>query len=241
MTDSLLNDDTDHGARAEIEAKWKDKSKEELLAAKVESDLYVKTMERKSDQIMEDYKRVLDENRTSAKLQELIDRFEKLPQDHLVAQPEANEEQKPTYDPKEIESLVSNQIQKYESTKRQTANFEQVKNKLREAYGDNYPATLKQQIDSLGLSQEFVDNLARNHPEVLYRTLGLNQQQKSTNFQAPPTSRLRPDQFATNAPKRNWAYYEKLRKEKPEEYFNPKTTVQMHNDVLELGEDEFYK
>ncbi len=62
MADSLL-DEVDHtqNDRDELLNKWKDKSKEELLAAKVESDLFIKTQNARFDNIREDYLKLREE------------------------------------------------------------------------------------------------------------------------------------------------------------------------------------
>ena len=60
---NLLDAPLDQGnsnERDEITAKWKDKPQDELLKAKVESDLYIKTLERQKDELRnEDRKSVV--------------------------------------------------------------------------------------------------------------------------------------------------------------------------------------
>src|SRR5437868_7137835 len=94
--------------RDELTAKWKDKPLEELLKAKVESDLYIKTLKKQKDELRADYLSQREELLAKAKLEELIDRFEK--KDLQVAPPEANEVESPKYDPKEVENIVLKQI-----------------------------------------------------------------------------------------------------------------------------------
>jgi hypothetical protein len=115
-------------------------------------------------------------------------------------------------------------------------NFNLVRSKLEERFGPNYQGTLTKQIQDLGLTKEFVDDLARNHPTVLFKTLGMDQPVQTEPFQAPVRSL---GNFAPSGEKkRTWSYYQQMRRENPKLYHDPKTVVQMHNDAIKLG-DEF--
>jgi hypothetical protein len=69
--------------------------------------------------------------------------------------------------------------------------------------------------------------------------LKIDEPRQSENFQAPPQSQRRSDSFSPQVTKRNWAYYEKMRSENGNLYYDPKTQVQMHKDAQEL-KDAFY-
>ncbi len=105
---NLLDGETNTNERDEILAKWKDKPLEELLKAKVESDLYIKTLEKQKDELRDDYLKQREELLAKAKFEELIDRYEKAPKEQ-VANP-ANEESL-KYDPKQVEDIVLKKIQ----------------------------------------------------------------------------------------------------------------------------------
>lgn len=213
------------------------KSPEELAKGKYESDLYVDHLKKRLDEMREDYIRLDTDYKSRAKLEELIDQ---LKGNQQLASNENNHstvnEVKPAVDFKEVESLVSSKIMEHESNKREQENFNSVKVKLKERYGDNYQFFLKQQMESLGLKEDFVNDLAKKHPQVLFRTLGLDQPVQKETFDAPMRSTNR---FAPTTPqKRTWSYYDKMRKEQPKLYYDPKTQVQMHKDATSLG-DEF--
>jgi hypothetical protein len=220
--------------REEILAKWKDKPAEDILKAKVDSDLYIKTLEKQKDELRADYLKQREELLAKAKFEELIDRFEKAPKDLQVATPAANEES-PKYDPKDVEALVLNKIQETKVLEKQTANFNQVQLKLKERYGNSYLDVLRDQQNSLGLSNSDVNDLAMKSPEAFFRIMGLNQEQQQ-NFQTPPRSSQRNDNFAPQGQKkRTWSYYQELKKSDYKAYSDPKTQVQMHKDAAELG------
>jgi hypothetical protein len=146
-----------------------------------------------------------------------------------------------TFDPKQMESLVSSKIQEYELTRTQESNFNTVQRRLQETLGDNYQSVLKKQSSELNLTETEVNDMARRNPKQFFKTFGIDEQPKSTNqqFQTPPRSEQRNDPFApTASQKRTWSYYQNLKKQNRDAYYDPKTQVQMHQDAITLG-DEF--
>lgn len=213
------------------------KDPEALAKGKYEADTYVKHLERQLDEMRTDYTKLRDDYNARAKLEEIIDQ-------HMVPrqpqQPPAPTQQQqvpqPSIDSAKIESLVSSKIQEHELTKKQQENFNVVKSKLEEKWGSNYAATLREQVSNLGLTEDFVNNLAKTHPQVLLKTLGVDQPVQQQTFQAPPKSEQRRDNFAPTNQKRSWSYYQNLKKSDPKTYWNPQTQVQMHHDSVALGE-----
>lgn len=220
--------------REELLAKWKDKSPEEVLKAKVESDLHIKTLEREKAELYSEYTKQHDELLAKSKLEELIDRLEKTPRDNQVALPIANEVKEPKYDPAEIEKLVLSKIQETEHKKKELANYSVVETKLKEKFGSNFSAVLKEQQNTLGLSDSDVNSLAMKSPEAFFRVMGLNNETKD-NYLTPPRNNQRNDSFAPRVQKRDWAYYQELKKTNPKMYLDPKISSQMEKDAQELG------
>lgn len=245
MTDSLLAedltpqlDDTKNYLADLVGEGKKFRTAEELARGKYESDSYIETMKRRQDELREDYLKLKADYDARAKLEELLD-LNNIPRN----QPKSNElplvtdKESPKLDPKEIESLVSKQIQEHESNRKQTDNFNIVKNKLIERYGRNYQTVLADQISELGLTEADVDALARKSPNAFFKTMGLDQPVKTENFQAPPRTQQRSDNFAPRGEKkRSWSYYQELKKSNPRLYLDPKIAVQMHKDAQEMGE-----
>ncbi|MGH7240227.1 MAG: hypothetical protein ACREHG_09240, partial [Candidatus Saccharimonadales bacterium] len=113
-----------------------------------------------------------------------------------------------------------------------------VQTKLKETLGNNYPEVLKSRIQDLGLTEDFVNDLARKHPQVLFKTLGVDQPAPQQNFQAPPHTSVRSDNFAPKGgEKRTWSFYQKMKTDNPKRYYDAQTNVQMHNDFMSLGEE----
>lgn len=239
MTLNLLDDQTENtldetSLREELINKWKDKTPEEILKAKVESDIYIKAIEKQKDQMREDYLKLREEATAQAKLQELIDRLENRKDDSNSDTNGNNVEEKPTFDPAQLDQLISSKIQETEQKRKQDANWTEVQNKLKEQFGNSYPTVLKDQMEKLGLNAEDVNTLARKSPVAFFNTLGLNNQTQE-KFTSPLISGQRSDRFSPNVQKRDYMFYENLRKADPAKYWEPKTQVQMVKDAEELG------
>ena len=237
MADSLLDttpDDTSE--RADLYNKWKDKSLDEVIKAKVESDLFIKTQNARLDDLRNDYLKLREEATAKASLQDLIAR-----QEQLLANPDKTvitqtEDPKPsTFKPEDIDSLLEQKLTQREKTNKQTENFNFVRAKLKEQFGDKASEVLKQRMDTLGLDQAFTDDLARSHPQVFLKTFGVEEQYRQQDT-APPRSSQRQTTFAPTVQKRDWNFYQEMKKTNPRMYLDPKIAIQMHNDAIALGD-----
>jgi len=239
MTENLLDPNTTTQGYYErlVGEGRKFKDGDTLAKAKEDSDLYIKSLEQQKDELRADNLRFREELTKKANLEELLDQLE-AKQRLAATTPNAvnTDIQKPQQiDPKEIESLVSKSIQTHEMNKTQEQNFTLVKNKLMEKFGDKYQSALKQQVDSLGLTEDYVNDMARKAPSALFRLLGVDAQTINNSYVPPPRSEV-----AGFTPviqqDRTWKWYQDLKKSDYKTYSDPKTQVQMHNDAIRLGE-----
>ena len=211
-------------------------AKKKVGKGKFESDLYIKTLERKFDQLREDYVKLDTDYKTREKLEELMDRMNK-PNQSSNEQPLVKDrDNSPSLKPEDIDNLFSKKLQEYEATKRQTENMNIVKAKLKEQLGTNYQAVLKQQIEDLGLTDDDVNALAKKSPAAFFKTLGLDQPVQTESFQPPPRSTQRNDNFKPKGGEvRDWSFYQDMKAKDPKRYYDPKTNVQMLKDYEDLG------
>lgn len=216
----------------------KDLALEKLAKGKFEADNYIKHLESRLDDMRKDYLNLDSEYKSRARLEELADRLADKQLTSSDNTPNANEVNTPQLDPKLVESLVSNKLKEYEISKRQEDNFELVRSKLKERFGPNYQHVIKEQSENLGLTEDFVNNLARTQPNALFKLFNVDATSSpNNNFQAPPTSSQRSDSFAPKTPKRTWTYYQNLKKTDYKTYSDPRTQTQMYKDAMELGEE----
>lgn len=207
---------------------------ESLARGKWESDNYIKTLEGQLDELRQDYLRLDHESKSRASIEELLNRRQEPGRQEPPVRPEPPVPKQP--DPLELATLFDEMYDRKERAKRESDNIARTSEMLRERFGNDYQDKLQATITDMGLDTASVNALARRSPEAVQRLLGLEQRQEM--FQSPP----RPTSFDTlkrGEPKRTAAYYEKMKRERPEEYRSPRTNVMMHKDAQELGESFF--
>lgn len=208
------------------------KTPEELARGKAEADLFIEQMKRDNEELRQDYLRLRDEHNSGPKLQEVLNQLAELKGQRAPQLPEGNED-KSVLDEAKVANLVAEMMKQSKAAEREAENVRKVESKLQEAYGPDYKRVLKQKVSELGLEDSFVNNLAKTYPDVLFRTIGVDQR-SGEGFQAPVSSSVRRDPFGTGT-KRTWSYYQKMRTEDPARYHDPKTKQQMFKDYQELG------
>lgn len=210
-------------------------SEEEMYKAmafgKYEADRTIELRNRTEDQLREDYKKLREEHNAGPTLKETLDQYfaDFKAQQTPITQ---GDQQQSVFDETKAMTMVQQALQSAKAQESEAANVRTVESKLQEAYGPDYRRHLKQKVSELGLTEDFVNTLARTHPNVLFKTLELDRQ--GEGFQSPPSSSRRSD-LSTGGPERTWSYYEKMRKENPDKYFDPKTKAQMMQDYQRLG------
>lgn len=217
--------------REELINKWKDKPIEELLKAKVDADLFINTLTKRQDDLSRDYLELRKQADATASLQALVDKLNEKATSNS-ATPNANEV-KESHEPVDIDKRVKELIEETRRVERQTANANMVQNKLREYFGENnYQSVLQ----GTGLSNKQINEIAADSPEAIFRLVGLDSK-KTEGFQTPPKSSQRNDSFSPKGQtKRDWNYYQELKKTNPKLYLDSKIAIQMHNDAIELGD-----
>lgn len=210
------------------------KDVKDLAKGKFLADKYIAEVVKQKDEMYNDLMRLQKENNTKATLEALIDRLEKrqqLPEDSTTETTRSNV---PAFDPKQVEEIFANKLTEYETTKKQQENLKLVKDKLVERFGDNFKSSLKKRSDELGLTEDYVNNMAAIAPKALFAALRLDERPSSNDlFQAPPRSN---EPFRSGGEKkRTWSYYQDLKKAKPDLYWDPRTQVEMINDHERLG------
>ena len=212
------------------------KAAKAIAKGKYHADTTLELRNKQHDELRADWQKLREEYNSGPKLKEYLDQLVAKQNNHTEPSVEDN---KPVYDPDEIERLLETKmdakLRQREIERKQEANYRLVESKLTEHYGSDYQRVLKQQVDQLGLDKEFVNTLAKDHPEVLFRTLGIGLKQDNS-FQSPTPSSQRRDPFAPTQ-KRTNAYYQKMRKDNPDLYRQPKIQDQMLKDAMALGDD----
>lgn len=148
----------------------------------------------------------------------------------------------PALSPDEIEKVVEQKLQAKEAALRTQQNLAMTKEKLYEAFGENFAAELEARVNALGLSKELVNSLAKTEPKALFAMLGITNQQKSQQdlFASAPRSTVNSAGLGMAAPaEKTFKDYEKLRRQNPAQYWSTQVQAEIHRQAQKLGE-RFY-
>lgn len=233
MTDSLTSGDDQildtNALTALIEEAKKDP--EAFAKRKYDSDQYIRVMERRSDELRDYATRLQEEVNTRPRLEEYL----KTLQTNITSNnttPQVSDD-KPSITPEDVKSLVAAQVQQMTETQRKESNYRTVEQQMKQIYGESYKSVIKNKMESLGLNEQWTNDLARTQPNAFMQMFG--QQPMRETFQAPPSTQQRA-MASSGQQKRDFAYYEKMKVEDPKTYYSAKTTQQMINDYAELGD-----
>lgn len=143
----------------------------------------------------------------------------------------------------DIEQLIEERLAAKEAELRSRQNLEVAKQRLEEAFGENYSTELASRTESLGLSKEFVANLAKTQPKALFALLGIDSQQQQRKnddiFTAPRGSVNTSGLNQGQSGEKTWSHYEKMRKQNPSVYWSTQVQNEIHRAAAKLGE-RFY-
>lgn len=143
--------------------------------------------------------------------------------------------------PEDIEKLIEERLAAKEAELKQKQNLEATRQKLQESLGQDYQTELRNRTKELGLTEEFVTNLARTQPKALFALLNLEGQQpkKNDDIFAPRGSVNTSGLGQNQSSEKNWNYYERLRRQNPAAYWSTSVQSEIHRQAERLGE-RFY-
>lgn len=219
----------------------RNKALEKLARGKLHSDYYVPVLEKRLDQMRNDYTEANKQLLAGQKLQDLIDKMNTMqPTNSNSYTPPANDPGTPAVpDMAKVQSLISEEISRDRINREQEQNYNYVKNKLEERYGPNYGSELDKQYKELGLTDQIAAQMARTAPKALERMLGLDKPPQQQDFQAPPQNTSRRDSLGTprnTSGAKTWAEWQKVKQTDPKLYYSKQAAAQMEKDYATLGD-----
>lgn len=218
------------------EAMYKDIAKGKYVA-----DRFIQNKNHQYDVLYDEYGKAREELTAGASLKELIDQLKTVQNSSRETNPNSNEPIQPATqsDPEELKKTVNSLLSEMKVTERETNNYNLVQQKLKERFGANAGTHIKEKAETLGLSENDVNTMARKNPALFYKTFDIDVNTKVENFQLPPQTQQRSEGFAPKTTKRTQSYYDKLRRENPREFLKPSTVIQMDKDAQALGQEFF--
>lgn len=135
---------------------------------------------------------------------------------------------------------VQELLEKRDREKQEAANLSLAVQKVKEAYGANYTAVMRQKAEELGMSPDYLTGLAKTQPKAFLKLVEADNQNNQRTFS--PTSSVNTTAMSggKRTGERNNEYYRNLRKQVGDaEFFKPKIQNELHKDMLRLREAFF--
>jgi len=205
------------------------KTPDEIAKAKLHADTHIDRLEKENAELRA-------YTQQAKKLEDLIAKLEANPGASKEEQPVTPERpvSQATLTEADVLTMVDKHVTEKETKRTKLQNVEEAKKQLRQVYGDKYAEVLKSRSSELGITIERMTALAEESPSALLK-LVVNEG-SGERLTSPPRSSLRTD---SNVTKRNYAYYQNMRKTEPSKYFSKEATWQRMKDAVEQG-DAFY-
>lgn len=211
---------------------WSDP--ETIAKGKWEADQYI-------EQLKEQNQKLQEQAEKAKKLEELVAKIENKATDTSNVNSQSNsdagadESQTKTHvSEDEIQSLVEQALTKREQENTVAQNLQQVNSQLDELYGTEAESTVQKKAQELGMSKERLQQIAAESPTAFFNLMG----EKPKEFKTMTQGSVRTEGVnMQKSNERNFAYWNKLRKENPRE-FN-RSMDKMVQDRERLG-DAFY-
>ena len=218
-----------------VEAKGDNWSDPEVLAkGKLEADGYIKNLEDQIAQMREDMKKqdyqaqILEQLQNKAA--ETTTAQTAMPNDNGSTE---TQNTTASLSENDLESLVEKTLVKREQDSVIKQNLSQVDQELVNSFGTEAEATVRKKAEELGMSLSRLRDIAAESPTAFFSLIG--QPQKTFSPMVQGSVRTEGvNMQASNT--RDWNYYQKLRRENPNQYYSPKVQQQLIQDRMNMGD-----
>lgn len=146
-----------------------------------------------------------------------------------------------TLSKEDIEALLETSLAKRTQVSTEEGNLNKVIDTLASNWGPAFQADLAAKASEMGVSKEYLLDLAKKSPNVFLSAVGGNTKKGNITDVLPARSSTNSTSTYTsnNTGLRNKAYYDALRAKDSRAYWSTNTQVQMHKDALALKEKFF--
>jgi len=137
----------------------------------------------------------------------------------------------------QIKTLIAETLTQQEAANTAEANLVQTDTMLTDAFGTDAQTKVEERRQALGMSTERMKQLAEESPTAFMALMG-EAPRRETNQQV--RTQVNTEGFGTQSDRKDFAYWQKMRKENSKLYYNPKTQREMFAAREKLGEEAFY-
>ena len=140
----------------------------------------------------------------------------------------------PTLSEDELKNLIVSTLTNQKAEDVKQSNLRVVDEKLNQLYGTEVDKVMDKRSSELGITKERLQDMASDSPTAFFALLG--EPVKKTEAPTPHSViNTSADSFTSTGGDRDWAYYQKLKKEDRHAYFKPAIQRQLLDDKKRLG------
>lgn len=213
------------------------KTVEALVESRKAADSHIAQLESEQAQARETIEQLQRKVEESAKLKDVLDAVK--PQKSTDGQPAA-----PNLDKDAIGEIVATQISAIEARRTTAENIKVANDAVVKANGGDLDKSREQvqaRANELGVSTNFLMDIAAKSPTAFKEVMGVKETSpQPTSGSETLKGTVNTQALDIDATVRNNAYYERIRKENPSEYFKPHVQRQLLDDANAMGPDKFY-
>lgn len=216
------------------------KTEEDLAKGKWESDEYIQHLKAEVEQMRSD---IAKEDKVNELLELVRSQNGQGTQNTTSGQGGGNDNAGGGEDPNDTSSglteerlrtLIESTVSEREATSQRQKNLGEVETTLEGAYGEKSGEFLKGKASELGMSLKEMEDVAARNPRAFFQLVGLNQ--KSSNQSTfVGGSRSTEGDAKTKTGRRNFNYWNELRKTDKKRYYSPENQHQRFMDAKEQG------
>lgn len=199
-----------------------------LARGKVESDHFIESLKREASELRQELQQ-------RAQLAEMIERLGKTPERQEYAPPQDKPADTVTKEVN-LDELFEQKFRERETIAKRTENVRKAQTALQESLGADYVNILTSKAQELGVTKEWLNNLAAESPAAVLKLVGAeNKSPRGSDLFTPPPSSHHTG-FKPSTSVRDKAFYDKMKREDSVKYWAKETQVQMHKDAMDHPE-----
>ena len=200
-----------------------------LAKSKIEADSHITNLENQLKEMREDMGK---QDYAKTLIEQLQGQKQVTPPSEEVLTGNTTPKENTTLGEDELKNLIKSVLGNVNDEDRKTSNLRKVDEKLSTLFGTDAQVQMEKRSTELGLSKERMAELAGESPDAFFRLIG---EAPKVDTNKTNTSSINTSSFTSNDGKRDWNYYQNLRRENKSLYYKPAIQKQLLADKLAMG------
>lgn len=207
------------------------KDPQAVAKAVVHKDVHIKRIETENAELREQLRTA----QTTKRMEEMLDQLASLQKEPAPS----NVDNQPR-EPEKVNTLSEQDVERIldqkEQLRQRQSNANVVVDRMKKVFGGEYVNHIQSQAQKLGVSVDFLDGVAQQNPQAFFKLMDMPQGKEQPREAELPRSTVG---FAPQADRKNWYYYENMRKTDPKRYDSIAVQNEMMNEAIRQ-ERSFY-